>query len=144
MHSGLAQCSAVFFLLLSWVHYAGTSAFAQAGQAELTGTVADEAHAGVSGAIVTVTEFQTNDTMTVTTGGDGVYTVINLRPGLYTVAVEAANFRRFRREGVTLGVGERIRVDVRLTIGTVNEVVTVTFAHRDRQSRTSHPESLHR
>ena len=61
-----------------------------------------------------------------TSGKDGVYTVTNLRPGLYNVTVEAQGFRRFVQEGVRLMTGERIRLDVALTVGGVNEEVKVS------------------
>ena len=111
-----------FALLLVSHHYA----FAQVGQAEVTGSVTDETKAGVPGARVTLNEVSTNTMMTVTTVDDGGYTATNLKPGLYIVTVEAQGFRRYRREGVTLSVGERVRLDVALTAGNVQESVTVS------------------
>lgn len=102
------------------------NAFAQAGQAEVTGSVTDEANAGVANATVTISEVNTNATTTVTTGADGGFTATNLRPGFYVLSVEAQGFRRFRRDGVTLNVGERVRVDVALTVGNVHEEVTIS------------------
>jgi hypothetical protein len=99
---------------------------AQAAQAELTGEVRDGSGAGVANATVTVTQTGMGDVTKTTSGKDGGYTVTNLRPGLYTVTVEAQSFRRFVQEGVRLMTGERIRLDVALTIGGVNEEVKVT------------------
>lgn len=113
-------------LSLSMMHHATQPAYAQAGQAELTGTITDEAGERVAGATVRLTEVGTNDLSETTTGDDGVYVATNLRPGLYTLTVEAQGFRRFVREGVTLTVGERITVDATLSIGNVEEVVTVS------------------
>lgn len=98
---------------------------AQAGRAELTGTVTDEAGAGFTGAIVRLTEVSTNDTSETMTATDGVYAATNLRPGRYTIIIEAPKFRRFVREGVTLATGERITVDAKLSVGSIEEVVTV-------------------
>ncbi len=114
----LLLCAAL--LLLSHQH-----AFAQAGQAEVTGSVTDEGGAGVASATVTLSEVGTNTATNVTTGDDGDYTATNLKPGLYILTVEAQGFRRFRRGGVTLSVGERVRVDVAMTVGDVRESVTV-------------------
>lgn len=102
------------------------NAFAQAGQAEVTGNVTDEGGASVTVATVTLSEVGTNAATTVTTGDDGGYTATNLKPRLYILTVEVQGFRRFRREGVTLSVGERVRVDVALTVGDVQESVTVS------------------
>src|SRR5262249_24480913 len=81
------------FLLVS-----PTIALAQAAQAELTGDVRDAGGAGVASATVTVKQTETGDVTKTTSGKDGVYTVTNLRPGLYTLTVEAASFRRFVQE----------------------------------------------
>ena len=114
-------------LLLTFVLIAGApaAAAAQAGQAELTGEVRDSSGAGVAKATVTVTQTETGDVMTTTSGTDGVYTVTNLRPGLYTVTVEMQGFRRFVREGVRLTTGERIRLDVTLAVGGIDDEVKV-------------------
>src|SRR5262245_11715063 len=100
-------------------------ALAQASQAELTGDVRDGSGAGVAKATVIVTQTETGDVTTTTSGKDGIYTVTNLRPGLYNVAIEMQGFRRFVQEGVRLATGERIRLDVTLTVGAVNEEVKV-------------------
>ncbi|HEY8459280.1 MAG TPA: carboxypeptidase regulatory-like domain-containing protein, partial [Blastocatellia bacterium] len=105
---------------------ATTVALAQAAQAELTGDVRDGAGAGVAKATITATHTVTGDSIKTTSAKDGVYTVTNLRPGLYTVTVEAQGFRRFVREGVRLTTGERIRLDVALTVGEVNEEIKVS------------------
>jgi hypothetical protein len=104
---------------------APTVALAQAAQAELTGDVRDGSGAGVANATVTVTQTETGAFTKTTSGKDGVYTVTNLRPGPYTVTVEAPSFRRFVQEGLLLMTGERIRVDVTLTVGGVNEEVKI-------------------
>src|SRR5262245_17780104 len=105
---------------------ATTVALAQAGQSELTGDVRDGSGAGVAKATITVTQRETGDVTKTTSGTDGGYIITNLRPGLYNVTVEGQGFRRFVQEGVRLMTGERIRLDVALTVGGVNEEVKVT------------------
>jgi carboxypeptidase family protein/TonB-dependent receptor-like protein len=112
---------AIIFLL-----GAPAMALGQAAQAELTGDVRDGSGAGVAKATVTVTQTETGDATKATSGKDGVYIVTNLRPGPYTVTVEAQGFRRFIQEGVRLTTGERIRLNVALTVGEVSEEVKVT------------------
>lgn len=116
----------LILLFVALVPASSSEASAQAGQAELTGVAKDETGAGIARASVTITEVRTNKSTTDMTNDDGTYIVTNLRPGLYTVMVTAGGFRRFQREGVTLNVGERIRVDVVLTVGTVSEIVIVS------------------
>jgi Carboxypeptidase regulatory-like domain len=101
-------------------------ALAQAGQSELIGDVRDGSGAGVAKAMITVTQTETGDVTKTTSVTDGGYIITNLRPGLYNVTVEAKGFRRFVQDGVRLMTGERIRLDVALTVGGVNEEVKVT------------------
>lgn len=98
----------------------------QAGQSELTGEVRDQTGAVLADATVTATEVRTNQTYTSNTGTSGSYTITNLKPGLYTLTVETKGFKRFVREGIQLSTGERIRVDVELVAGAVDESVTVS------------------
>src|SRR5450432_229243 len=118
------RSSIVLLVVLSFL---GSAALvhAQAGKAEVTGEVRDQNSAIVPQARVVVTEIATGQSYssTVTTSGD--YTITNLKPGTYNLAVEADGFKRFVREGVRLATGERVRVDVDLQPGAVAENVTV-------------------
>src|SRR5262249_928971 len=113
-------------LAIIFLHIAPAVASAQAAQAELTGDVRDGSGAGCAKATITATQTETGDVTKTTSGQDGGYTVTNLRPGLYTVTVEAPSFRRFVQAGVRLTTGERIRLDMSLAVGGVNEEVKVT------------------
>src|SRR5262245_7369366 len=122
------SCCFLTLILLTAIFPVGIPviALAQASQAELTGDVRDGSGAGVAKAIITATQTETGDVTTTTSGKDGVYIVTNLRPGLYKVVVEMQGFRRFVQEGLRLTTGERIRLDVSLTVGGVNEEVKIT------------------
>jgi hypothetical protein len=115
-------------LLLVGLYYlcSVTSVNAQAGKAELTGQVRDQNGAVLTQARVVATDVTTAQAYSVTVTDTGDYTITNLKPGTYSVAIEADGFKRFRREGVLLATGERVRVDVVLEPGTVAENVTVT------------------
>jgi hypothetical protein len=99
---------------------------AQAGKAELTGSVRDQNTAAIAQARVSVTESGTGQTLSTTVTDNGDYTFTNLKPGTYNLAVEADGFKRFLREGVRLATGERVRLDVELQPGALSETVTVT------------------
>jgi hypothetical protein len=103
----------------------GPSVNAQSAQAELTGQVRDQAGAAVSGASVTITEISTHRTFRNTTTESGDYTLTNLKPGLYSVAIEADGFKRLLREGLKLATGERVRLDATLDPGAITESVLV-------------------
>jgi tetrahydrodipicolinate N-succinyltransferase len=57
---------------------------------------------------------------------DGTFIVTNLKPGVYNVTAEAAGFKQTVREGVRLATGERVRLEIQLAPGTIDEMVTVT------------------
>lgn len=122
--AGLCVASFLFFVctLLSLI----SSVRAQAGQGELTGEIRDAAGSGVAKAAIAVTQVETGEVTKAVTGEDGLYTITNLRPGTYMITVTADGFRRFVREGVRLLTGERIRVEIALSIGKVDEVIAVT------------------
>jgi len=102
------------------------AAHAQAGKAELTGSLRDQNRAAVTQARVAVTEIAIGQTYSTTVTDNGDYTFTNLKPGTYNLAVEADGFKRFVREGVRLPTGERVRLDVELQPGALSETVTVT------------------
>ncbi|MGH9783460.1 MAG: carboxypeptidase regulatory-like domain-containing protein, partial [Terriglobia bacterium] len=99
--------------------------FAQAGKSEFLIQVRDASGAVVPGAAVTLTESQTNQEITSTSGSDGFCTFSLVKPGTYAVQVNAPNFRPFRQEGVRLATGERVRLDVTVTLGPVTESIAV-------------------
>lgn len=94
----------------------------------IVGTVRDSAGAVVPGATVTVTIPSQNGVVvrTMTTGGDGNFSIPNIPVNTYDVAVEATNFKRSLSKGVKVDVGQRRQVDIKLEAGQVNETVTVT------------------
>ncbi len=103
-------------LLGSATALAGTAvlvapAVAQTTTASLRGIVRS-AGAPVGGATVTVVAQATNRTQTTTTAANGAYVLNGLRPGSYTLTVEA-NGQRFERV-VTVAIGQSATFDVAL------------------------------
>ncbi|HKE88171.1 MAG TPA: carboxypeptidase-like regulatory domain-containing protein, partial [Vicinamibacterales bacterium] len=98
---------------------------AQTAAGEITGVVKDQAGAAVPGATITVTDTRTNLQRVVVSTGDGVYTAASLTPSEYRIDVELAGFKPVRREGVRLSTGEKARIDFDLSVGNVQELVTV-------------------
>jgi len=94
--------------------------------ATLKGIIYDPNGGVVPGATVTVTNPATGVTRTVKSGGEGTYQVPALPPGTYEVTVEAAGFSKAIAKNIGLTVGEAVPYDIRLALGTVNELVEVT------------------
>jgi hypothetical protein len=108
---------------------AGASrAFAQTAAGAITGMVHDQAGAAAPGATITVTETRTNLRRVLVSTSDGLYTVASLAPGEYRLDVELAGFTPMRREGIRLSTGEKTRIDFALSVGNIQEQVTVVAA----------------
>ncbi|MCX6606806.1 MAG: TonB-dependent receptor [Acidobacteria bacterium] len=96
------------------------------GGATLVGTIRDSTGAVVSGAKVSVVNTATAFLTENITSAEGAYYVPYLAPGEYRIKVNAAGFKEFVREGITLRSSEVPRVDITLAIGSINESVTVS------------------
>lgn len=116
---------AIFMLLMLVVVANPRPSYGQTGSGELTGEVRDPSGAVVVGARVILTETTTNQTYESLTGAGGVFAFTGQKPGSYSLSVEAAGFKRFVRDHVTVTTGERIRVDVQLVVGSATESITV-------------------
>ena len=102
------------------------AARAQSSTAELGGQVTDQAGALVAGAKVGVRNVANGEMRQVQTDTSGDYLVTQLAPGAYELLVEGQGFRRFVQSGIDLQVGQRARIDARLTLGAVTESIEVT------------------
>src|SRR5262245_59704007 len=111
------------------------------GQTQITtgviqGTVADQSGALVPGASVEAKNVETNSTRTQTTGVDGRFVFLQLRPGNYTVTVTLAGFATHVQEDVTLTVGQTVTLNPALKVSGAAETVTVTGSSFIDVSRT--------
>ncbi len=102
------------------------AAYSQANLATVTGVVTDSAAAIVPGVSVTIRNLDTNIPRQITTNEVGDFTITNLPPGGYELTVEHPGFRAYRKTGMVLEVGQVLRSDVQLQLGSVTESVSVT------------------
>ncbi|MDZ4802499.1 MAG: TonB-dependent receptor [Bryobacteraceae bacterium] len=99
--------------------------FSQRITSEVTGTVTDPSSAAVPNAKVTVVSEGTNRRLTALTDGAGTFRIAGLAAGTFKVSVEAQGFRQEKRTGVVLDVGQVLRFDLQLQVGSVSDSVTV-------------------
>jgi hypothetical protein len=62
----------------------------------------------------------------VTTDGQGRYSIVDLRPGIYTVTFRLQGFTTVVRQGIDLPSNFTATVDASLNVGSLTETVTVT------------------
>jgi hypothetical protein len=92
----------------------------------IAGTITDPAGAVVPNAKVTATNTQTGVTFDTTSNDAGVYRLLFLPVGSYTVTVETQGFKRFSQGPFPLEVNQIARVDVRMELGETTQTVEVT------------------
>jgi hypothetical protein len=117
----------------------------QSTSGSITGTVKDGAGAPVPEANVLVANPATNLTRKATTNSAGVFTVPQLPPGNYTVAVEKAGFKKFEKTNIVLNAIDLVNAgDFTLDVGAVTDTVTVSAeaARIDIQSQTGERSGL--
>jgi len=100
------------------------TAYAQA-TGTITGIVTDESGAVMPGVTVAVTNTATNQSRTAVSGPDGFYTVVRLQPGPYSVKGTLAGFKTAIREGLRVEVESTARVDLKMSVGQLEESVHV-------------------
>ncbi|HET7114337.1 MAG TPA: TonB-dependent receptor [Pyrinomonadaceae bacterium] len=108
-------------------------AIAQSVNSRVTGIVKDTAGASVPGAKVMLTDAATKDQKEATTSEDGTFTISDVRPGTYSVIVEATGFKKLSVTNVTVHVDTPVVLNsLTLEAGGITETVSVTAS--DAQS----------
>jgi hypothetical protein len=98
-------------------------------QAVLTGTVKDASGGVLPGVTVeAASPALIEKVRSVVTDGNGVYRIVDLRPGSYAVTFTLPGFNTAKREGVELSGTATFTVDADLRVGAVEETITVTGA----------------
>ena len=94
-------------------------------QGRITGRVTDASGAVIVGAKVTIENVGKKVQRVLETNGSGDYVAPGLEPGLYSVTVEAPNFKKAVRDHVQIEVANDLKLDFSLAAGAANEVMEV-------------------
>jgi hypothetical protein len=100
-------------------------AFAQAVGGTILGDVKDATGAVVPGATVSLVHAGTGFTRTLTTDAKGGFAAPSLPTGAYNVSAELAGFRKVTVPSLHLGVDQKLRVDLVLSVADLAEIVDV-------------------
>ena len=113
-------CVVVGVLLL-----APAVAFAQG----ISGTVSDNTGGVLPGVTVTAASPALIEGQRVAiSDSQGLYSIVDLRPGVYTVTFSLPGFATIIREGIELTTGFTANVDSAMAVGGIEETITVTGA----------------
>ena len=103
----------------------------------LLGVVTDATGAVIPGAAITITEDATGIQDVVESDATGNFIRPLLKPGTYTISVEADGFKRGVQNGVTLQSQARVQANFALEIGAVTETIEVTATPPALQTETT-------
>lgn len=121
--------SASIFLCIASLGIAQTTS-------SLTGTTSDASGGLIQGVKVTIVNQETQLTRESLSSDAGAFNLAPLPPGPYVVRVEKEGFRPIRQE-VRLEVNQAARLDFKLELGSVSEVVEVSAAAPLLESESS-------
>jgi hypothetical protein len=100
-------------------------ASAQAVTGTILGTVKDSTGAVVPGASVTVVNTGTGYSRTVVSDTHGEYAAPSIPTGTYTVSAEITGFKKVSKTNVLVGVDQKIRIDIALELGAMEEIIEI-------------------
>ncbi|MBV8819046.1 MAG: TonB-dependent receptor, partial [Acidobacteriaceae bacterium] len=99
---------------------------AQRDLSTVLGTVTDPQGGVVPNAKIIITEDATGVSYDVTTNAEGEFIRPLIKPGMYTVSVEATGFKKAVQKGVELTAGGRTAVPITLSVGEISQSVEIT------------------
>src|SRR3954470_5557635 len=105
---------------------AASLSWSQTGTSTIRGTITDPGGNVVPGATVTLTNAQTNTVRKTKSGDTGNYVFDLITPATYRIEVDAQGFKKKAVQQVEALIGKPTQADVKLEVGTANEVVEVT------------------
>ena len=121
METGFFRTTGLLFLF-------SVAAFAQRDLGTITGTITDTTGAVVAGAKITITEQETGIKGEAQADSSGVYIRPLLKPGRYSIEVEATGFKKSVQRDILLNTGDRVGVNIQLSVGDISQSVEITAA----------------
>src|SRR5436190_5237551 len=121
-------CRASLLILPILLGFEIPRAWAQFDTASVVGTGKDSSGATVPDAKVTLTNTETGVSVARTTGQDGGYEFVTVKPGIYVVTAEKSGFAIALMDNVQVQVAARMRFDLSMSVGQLTERIVVTAA----------------
>jgi type 1 fimbria pilin len=114
------------FVFIMLVFFSASYTFGQTGTTSLRGTVVDPKGSSVPGADVTLSNAEIGVLLTTKTGKEGEYQFLEVRPGTYTLEVNASGFAIMKQSNLILLVATPATKDIQLQLATGTTTVEVT------------------
>ncbi len=133
--AGLAILGLVLLLL-------GSVAWAQQTTADVLGTVTDASGAVLPSVKITVHSLDTGGNYSATSDNAGNYVVTLLPVGRYSIKAVATGFKTLTVSEVTLAIGDRLRQNIQLEVGGLEQSVEVTASSPALQADSSSVSNL--
>jgi hypothetical protein len=92
----------------------------------IVGSVRDASDAGIPGALVTISNRETGLQRVAKTDEEGRFNFPQLKPGTYSIKVEAEGFAPQQNDGVTASLGQKQTADFRLQIAEAKQTVEIS------------------
>jgi len=119
-----SRLTPLVFMAAAWLLLVPARALAQSA---IAGTVRDSSGAVLPGVSVeAASPVLIEKIRTVVTNDQGQFTIVDLRPGTYTVTFTLPGFNTFKREGLELPTDFTATIAAELRVGALEETVTVT------------------
>src|SRR3954447_15296444 len=121
--------SGVFLLM-------GFSAYAQSDNANVNGVITDPSGSAVPNAKVTIKNQANGLTREANSNESGVYSIPTVPPGLYTMSVEAAGFKKYESKDNKVDPSVPANISAALSVGALTETVEVTATASQLQTES--------
>ncbi len=115
-------------LLMVLLLGAAVSSYGQVESGRFVGRIEDPQNAVVTGATVKATNLGTNIVQTAATDANGNYVITPVAAGVYSLSVSATGFQSLNISNIEVQVGQIVREDVQLKVGSSTTTVEVTTA----------------
>ncbi len=115
-----------FGLLVSFLFIGCLGAYGQSATATIFGTITDGSGAGMVGARITAVLEGTGSRDVTQSNERGDYIFPTLRPGNYSLEVEATGFRKAQVKALLIEINQRARQDFAMQVGEVQQVLDVS------------------
>jgi hypothetical protein len=103
-----------------------TLAHAQDATGSLEGRLTDKNGTAVANATIQLKNVETNAIRTQKSDTDGFYRLVQLGVGHYLLSVDAPGFGHFSQSPIDITVSQTSRIDIPLTLASINESVEIT------------------